>query len=97
MAINNCTPPRIFGPPAQTVFLGCSVKDFTLTAGWNEQASNLTVNLVEDPCQSNKIYWDQNLNRQSGVFADPGFSEPEPGQPVYFRMEEDPRAAHRRS
>ena len=92
MAINNCTPPRIFGPPAQTIFLGCSVKDFNLTAGWNEQASNLTVNLVQDDCASNKIWWDENLVRQSGMLADPGFVEPEPGMPVYFRMEEDPRA-----
>jgi len=93
MAINNCTPPRIFGPPAQTLFLGASVKDFTLTAGWNEQASNLTVTLVEDTrCAGNKVYWDENLNRQSGVMVDPGFVEPEPGSAVYFRMEEDPRA-----
>jgi hypothetical protein len=58
MAINNCSPARIFGPPVQTIFMGASVKDFTLTQGWNEQPSNLTVNLVYDDCPGLKVWWD---------------------------------------
>ncbi|MHC4791207.1 MAG: hypothetical protein ACYS8Y_07190, partial [Planctomycetota bacterium] len=94
MAINNCLPARIFGPPVQTIFMGASVKDFTLTQGWNEQPSNLTVNLVYDDCPGLKVWWDSDLVRNSGIIADPGFKKPEPGQPVYFRIEENPRASN---
>ena len=87
---NNCTPERIYGPLPQTIFLGCSVKSFSVTAGWGEQSSNLTVELVQDPCVGPKIWWDESLNRQTGNIADPGFLAPDPGVAVYFRVEEDP-------
>ena len=87
---NNCTPERIYGPLPQTIFLGCSVKSFTVSAGWGEQSSTLTVELVQDPCVGPKIWWDESLNRQTGNIADPGFLAPDPGVAVYFRMEEDP-------
>ena len=89
---NTCTPERIYGPLPQTLFLGCSVKSFTVSAGWGEQSSTLTVELVEDPCVGPKIWWDASLNRQTGNIADPGFLAPDPGVAVYFRMEEDPDA-----
>ncbi len=87
---NTCTPERIYGPLPQTIFLGCSVKSFTVSAGWGEQSSTLTVELVQDPCIGPKIWWDKSLNRQTGDIADPGFLAPDPGVAVYFRMEEDP-------
>ncbi len=87
---NTCTPERIYGPLPQTIFLGCSVKSFTVSAGWGEQSSTLTVELVQDPCIGPKIWWDKSLNRQTGNIADPGFLAPDPGVAVYFRMEEDP-------
>jgi hypothetical protein len=90
---SSCQPNRIYGPLPQTSFLGCSVISFVMSQGWNEQASELTVELVQDPCISRKIWWDENLNRQSGERADPGFKYPEPGSPVYFRIETDPDAA----
>lgn len=92
---NECTPQRIFGPLPQTLFCGLTVKNFSITAGWNEQSSSLTVELVEDTCAAGtKYYWDENLNRQTLVDqADPGFILPEPGCAGYFRMEEDPTAA----
>ena len=87
---NTCTPQRIYGPLPQTLFLGCSVQSFNVTAGWGQQSSTLTVQLVEDPCVGPKIWWDESLNRQTGNIADPGFLAPDPGVAVYFRMEEDP-------
>ena len=47
-----CTnlPTNVVGPLKQTLFLGCSIKSFTSTVGWNEQESSVTVELVEDPC-----------------------------------------------
>ncbi len=34
--------------PAQTLFLGASVADFSVNMGWGGQASQLNVTLVED-------------------------------------------------
>lgn len=93
MAYNTCEPARIHGPMVQTLFMGCTIKSFSASIGWNEQASNLTVNLVEDPCSGLKIYYDEQLNRQSGIIPDHGFpsGQVDPGTPVYFRIEENPR------
>ena len=92
MAYNTCEPARIHGPMVQTLFMGCTIKSFSASIGWNEQASNLTVNLVEDPCSGLKIHYDQKLDRQSGIIKDFGFpTNVDPGTPVYFRIEEDPR------
>ena len=91
---NNCTPARIFGPLRQTIFCGCSVQSFNVSAGWNEQPSQLTVNLVYDDCAGQRVWWDSSLTRQtSDNTADPGFTYPEPGCAAYFRMEEDPDGA----
>ena len=86
---NLCSPARIYGPLPQTVFCGCSVLSFSVSAGWNEQASNLTVELVQDECTGPRVWWDESLQRQTGNIADPGFTEPEPGCAVYFRIEEN--------
>jgi len=90
---NLCTPARIYGPATQTLFCGCSVKSFTVSAGWNEQSSSLSVELVEDTCAGTKVWWDENLDRNTGSIVDPGFIPPEPGCPIYFRIEEDPDGA----
>jgi hypothetical protein len=90
---NICTPPRVYGPLSQTLFCGCSVKNYSISAGWNEQSSSMTIELVEDTCSGNKFWWDENLDRQTGNIVDPGFSYPEPGCAAYFRFEENPEAA----
>lgn len=43
-------PERLSGPYNQTLFLGCSVSNFTCNLGWGADQSTLTVNLVEDNC-----------------------------------------------
>ena len=99
---NSCEPERIFGPLPQTLFCGLTVKNFSVSVGFNEQSSSLTVELIEDTCSQftnprtgavenvTKYYWDAQLNRQIWNQADPGFLEPEPGTPAYFRIEENP-------
>jgi hypothetical protein len=82
---------NIVGPFKQTVFLGCSVKSFGCTIGWNEQVTNLTVELVEDPCPGDKVYYNSpGSTPEVGVWtqADPGFEafQPSLGAPVYFRV-----------
>ena len=79
---------NIVGPFKQTVFLGCSVKSFGCTIGWNEQVTNLTVELVEDPCAGQKVYYDKPGHEGVWAKADPGFEayQPSLGAPVYFRV-----------
>lgn len=98
MAVKNtCQPPRIYGPVDQTLFLGCSVVNFSANAGWNEQQSELTVQLVQDTCGvpaggNPKVYYDSTLTRRTTTAADPGFYflgdgiSPPLGAPVYFRF-----------
>ena len=92
--------PLVFGPYSQTLFLGCSVVDFSCSLGWNEQVSQMTVNLVRDTCTkpagSGAVCYDLDTKSALGLdltleevttyAADPGFTEPSPGDPVYFRM-----------
>jgi len=85
-----CTPSNVFGPFRQTLFLGCSVKNFTCTMGWNEQASSISVDLVEDPCAAStnqpKYYYPKPGTTSTWTDPDPGFSFPSIGSPVYFRI-----------
>ena len=95
---NDCTPQRVYGTYEQTLFLGCSVMSFSTTAGWNGQASEVTVELARDPCKppadKPKKYWTYNLASGSLISelglnwydADPGFTRPNCGAPVYFRV-----------
>ena len=81
-----CTPQSIYGPYYQTRFCGASIMNFTVTAGWNEQTSELTVNLVEDCSIVNKrIQYGVDLEASIVTDADE-FSEPPVGCPVYFRV-----------
>ena len=87
MAQNNCSPSSIYGDFEQTLFCGCSVIDFAVQVGWNEQSSSLTVNIAEDPCTGNvKKYWDETLTARTTTSADPGFTYPDVGSPAYFRV-----------
>lgn len=94
-----CGPSNIFGKYKHHLFLGCSVVGFTASVGWNEQISEVSVTLVEDPCVADvdhpKIYYDGSCNRQETLAADPGFyvygaggnSSPQIGTAVFFRVE----------
>ncbi len=77
MAKNECTPERIFTPVEHTVFLGCSVSSFTASAGWNQQTSEVVVQLIEDNCAADKSFWDCTLTKFTQIsgqsFKDPGF------------------------
>src|SRR5690349_3947669 len=80
-----------FGPPEQTLFLGCSIASFNVSVGWNEQVGELIVQLVQDTCPvpsggNPKVYFDSALTRQTTMSADPGFIEPNIGSAVYFRV-----------
>lgn len=85
----------------QTMFLGCSIIDFTCTLGLNEQPTEVTVRLVRDTCPSPaghyKVYYDitqPSSIRQQWTAADPGLfsfgvnqdEAPRLGAPVYFRV-----------
>ena len=87
---NNCTPQSIYGGYTQTLFLGLSVLDFSATAGWNEQASTLTVKLVKDECGGTRDYFDDNFNWQTSVNfpnGDPGFNNAPIGSAAFFKVE----------
>ena len=95
MAHNPCTPATVFGGFNHTLFLGCSIVEFSVSMGWNEQVSELTVILVEDTCTapeaSPKHYYDLDLNKQTTTDVDPGFFGEQYdiiGIPVYFRAGE---------
>ena len=79
---------NIVGPFKQTLFLGCSVKSFSCTIGWNEQVTTLTVELVEDPCAGQKVYYNRPGHEGTWTDPDPGFEayQPTVGGPVYFRV-----------
>jgi hypothetical protein len=90
MAKNLCTPQRVFGSFEQHLFLGCSVRSFTSNIGWNEQVSDLDVELAEDTCATTgsnyKVFYDEELLRRTTTSADPGFTYPIIGSPAYFRV-----------
>ncbi len=76
------------GPYRQTIFCGASVRSFACSLGWNEQNSQCTIQLAEDPCSSTagKYVFDENLNRTITNGADPGFTRPTTGSIQYFAM-----------
>ena len=85
-----CGPQNITGPVEHTLFLGCSVVDFSCTMGWNEQSSSIDVTLVEDPCTAPsshpKNYYPLPGQSRTTTAADPGFIYPTIGAPVYFKI-----------
>ena len=88
---NSCTPQSVFGGYTQTLFLGMSVLDFSATAGWNEQASTVTIKLVKDECGGPRDYFDDNFNWQTSVdfpAGDPGFNNAPIGSAAFFKVED---------
>lgn len=88
-----CTPKRIYGGEfSQTLLLGCSIMNITASIGWNEQQSEVDINLVQDPCSAPedfpKVYYDKNLVRKTTTSPDPGFTYPAIGSPIYVRVED---------
>ena len=86
-----CSPANIYGPRQQTIFLGSSVQSVSCSVGWNEQQSSLTVVLVDDFCEvpadkPAKVYYPKPGSRVETRDADPGFTKPTIGVPVYFRI-----------
>ena len=66
-----CTPQSLYGPYHQTRFCGASIMSFSVSAGWNEQSSELTVELVVDCSTSNqRIEYDTNLEASIVTDAD---------------------------
>jgi len=93
MSYSTCTPQSVYGGYRQTLFLGCSVLSFSATAGWNGSSSEVTVELAADRCASppgySKEYWAGHgvyVTPQYWTAADPGFTFPNVGAPVYFRV-----------
>ena len=77
----------------QTLFLGASVMSFSASVGWNQQQSELTVQLVDDDCEATsfrpKEFWDSSLIRRTTTDADIGFMGKDTniiGIPVFFRV-----------
>lgn len=60
-------------PPPQTLFLGCSISNFSCSLQWGGGQSDVSVVLREDPCVSNKVWYTTSLSGTSGNIADPGF------------------------
>lgn len=78
----------------QTLLFGASVKNFVGGLNLNDQVGNVTVDLVEDPANGEKIYYssyDNNFNltvynsAQSTTVSDK-FNPPPVGSPVYFQF-----------
>jgi len=88
--LQTCTPANVYGPLQQTLFLGMSVRDFTASAGWNEQFTTLTVNLVQDQCSGVREYFSEEYTWTSGTFndGDPGFNYAPVGSPAIFKIGE---------
>ena len=89
---------NIVGPYTKTTFLGCSVTGFTATAGWNGQASELTVNLVEDcdekfktPNIGQPIYFKADEFEFGGLLQSYIKNRSTSGDPVYTVKIVDPR------
>ena len=81
-----CTPQSLYGPYHQTRFCGASIMSFSVSSGWNEQSSELTVELVVDCSTTNqRIEYDTNLEASIVIDADE-FSEPHIGSAAYFRI-----------
>lgn len=90
---NVCLPENVYGGFDHNLFLGCSVMSFSASGGWNEQVSELTVQLVEDTCDAPvakpKYYYNLSLTKTSWTDPDPGFyglTYNIIGAPVYFRV-----------
>lgn len=73
----------------QVMFLGCTVRSFGASIGWNEQASTVSIDLVQDDCapiEGTKIYYDIDSKQPIEYNqADPGYLDPSLGSPCFFK------------
>jgi hypothetical protein len=76
---------NVCGPFSQTLFLGASIISFSASLGWNGDQGRLTVQLVEDTCIGEKVYYDANFNPRIATVPD-FFNPPKIGSPVYFKF-----------
>ena len=73
------------------LFLGMSIRSFSITLGWGRQPTTLTVELYQDTCVDDSIryYLDRYLVKQSRQGKDPGLPEGNLiGVPVLFKYED---------
>ena len=80
----------------QTLFFGASIMDFSVTLGYGEQSSSLTVRLVEDECEGTpRTYYqghdrltlgNQSTLEEVSTTKPDKFLPPKVGSAVYFRM-----------
>tara|TARA_R110000824_G_scaffold11663_6_gene51126 strand:- start:2003 stop:6985 length:4983 start_codon:yes stop_codon:yes gene_type:complete len=79
MPVKNSCDSSAAGSYEQTLFLGCSVLSFSASAGWNGQASEITVELSQDTCSSpagsRKYFWTSQVKRPDLAGYNQGFSE----------------------
>ena len=81
-----CTPQSLYGPYYQTRFCGASIMSMSVSAGWNEQTSELTVDVVED-CSTVNRRIEYGTDLEATIVSDADeFSEPHIGCPAYFRI-----------
>ena len=76
---------NIYGPFSQTLFMGASISAFSNRIGWNSNESSLDVEVVEDPCSSEKVYYACDTSAQTYTGAD-AFMPPPLGSPAYFQF-----------
>lgn len=92
---------RIFAPiEYQEVFCGCSIGNIGAQIGWDEQTSSLNIKLYPDPCSPTgenfkrtfdlqtkaALGFTEDLSEKIYQAADPGFTYPDPGTPLYLRV-----------
>lgn len=95
---------RLFAPITyQTVFCGLSIQSFSCSIGYNDQISQLTVRAFADSCAptgtnykvtydletKEAMGFDLDLSQKLFQQADPGFTQPDVGTPLYFRVGDD--------
>lgn len=84
----SCAGANTHGPLVQVLFLGLTVKSFSASGSWGDQSSNLTVELVYDPCSGVRKYCTDNLLYTSGNFnRDPGWNGAPVGSCAFFKLE----------
>jgi hypothetical protein len=76
---------NIYGPFSQTMFMGASIVSFSTRIGWNSNESSLDVEVIEDPCSLDKVYYDCATNAQAYTGVD-SFIPPTLGAPIYFQF-----------
>ena len=86
----------------QTRFCAASILSFSSSVGWGSESSSISVELVEDKCNTKKKYYFGGLNTVGGTAnrdllwgnvaqyttGKDSFTKPAPGTPAYFQFAE---------